>query len=314
MDSLSGISVFALVAETRNFTTAGRELGVSSSAIGKTIARLETKLGVRLFNRNTRSITLTPEGVVFLERCYRILEEVQAAERELSELSGRPSGRLRISVPNATPFTMRLLAGFMKQYPDVELDIDQTGRGNDVIEAGFDAAVRLSLNHDLRLASRSLGTYERVLVGAPDYFKRRGTPRAFDELAGHSAIYYRLPGTGKAEPCGSNSSSMSLPESMKEAVVCNGVDGVLLMTKMGAGLALLPQFLVQPALEAGELVRVLSSHQFNSVTLSLVWPKSRQDTPKLRALIDYLGQHPIAAAEAANAHHLVEAASQSEAA
>lgn len=288
MDSLTGMSVFALVAETRSFTAAGRMLGVSSSAVGKSIARLETKMGVRLFSRSTRTINLTAEGAVFLERCRRILEEVQAAEHELTQLSGRPSGQLRLNVPYAAPFVIRLLSGFLKQFPGIELDIDQSGRATDVVEAGFDAAVRVVTSSDARLGSRTLGKFERILIGSPEYFRHRGTPRTLSDLADHACIHYRLPCSGKLQQWSPLRGATDSAQAIPETVICNGVDGVLSLAKQGLGIACLPQYIAQAALNSGELVRVLGEYACEEQTLSLVWPKARQDNPKLKSLLDYL--------------------------
>src|SRR5450830_1475720 len=124
MDSLNGFMVFVQVAETRSFVAAGRLLGVSASAVGKSVARLEEKLGVRLFHRSTRSITLTAEGTLFLERSRRILAEIEAAELELSETRQAPKGRLRISLPLVSALLMPALTAFMHRYPDIALDVD----------------------------------------------------------------------------------------------------------------------------------------------------------------------------------------------
>ena len=134
MDSLGGITMFVAVAETRSFTKAANQFGVSSSAVGKSIARMEERLAVRLFHRSTRSITLTAEGALFLQRCRRILGEVEAAEAELSELSGAPRGRLRVSTPQLTSLIMPTLTGFMHKYPDITLEIDLSERMVDIIE------------------------------------------------------------------------------------------------------------------------------------------------------------------------------------
>jgi DNA-binding transcriptional LysR family regulator len=177
MDSLSGIAMFVQVAETRSFTETGRLLGVSSSAVGKSIARTEERLGVRLFHRNTRSITLTAEGALFLERCRRILGEVEAAEAELSDAAGSPRGRLRISTPQLTGLIMPALDGFMVQYPEIELDIDFSDRMVDIIEEGFDAVIRTGEQHDSRLVLRRLGSCDQVLVASTGYLKKHGVPK-----------------------------------------------------------------------------------------------------------------------------------------
>lgn len=157
MESLSSLNVFVHVAETRSFVAAGRILGVSASAVGKSIARMETKLKVRLFHRSTRSVTLTAEGALFLERSRRIVAELEAAESELSQLSENPRGRLRLSLPLVSTLLLPVLGEFMRRYPDIELDLDFTDRVVDVVEEGFDAVVRTGQMVDSRLSMRKLG-------------------------------------------------------------------------------------------------------------------------------------------------------------
>ncbi|MDR5661225.1 LysR family transcriptional regulator, partial [Burkholderia cenocepacia] len=134
--------VFVQVAETRSFVAAGRALGLSASAIGKRIARLEARLNVRLFHRSTRSITLTAEGARFLERCRRVIAEIDAAERELTQSVEAPRGRLRVSLPTIGTLLLPVLADFMAAYPEIELDIDFSDRIVDVIDEGFDVVLR----------------------------------------------------------------------------------------------------------------------------------------------------------------------------
>src|ERR1700756_81684 len=166
MDSLGSLNVFVQAAEARNFTVAGRQLGVSSSAIGKAVARMEERLGVRLLHRSTRSITLTAEGALFLERCRRIFSEIEAAELELSQTHEAPRGTLRVGLPLVGTLMMPTVAAFMRAYPEIMLDLDFSDRVIDVIEEGFDAVVRFADAGDTRLMSRSLGTYSRRLVAA----------------------------------------------------------------------------------------------------------------------------------------------------
>src|SRR6202047_1399 len=167
MDSLWSLNAFVQAAETRSFTVAGRQLGVSASAIGKAVARMEERLGVRLFHRTTRSITLTAEGALFLERCRRIFSEIEAAELELSKTHEAPRGILRVSLPLAGMLMMPPLVAFMRTYPEIILDLDFSDRVVDVIEEGFDAVVRFAEVGDSRLMSRALGTCRRRLVAAP---------------------------------------------------------------------------------------------------------------------------------------------------
>ena len=176
MDSLGSLNAFVRAAEARSFTVAGRQLGVSSSAIGKAVARMEERLGVRLLHRSTRSITLTAEGARFLERCRRIFSEIEAAELELSQTHEAPRGTLRVALPLAGMLMMPTLAAFMRAYPEIMLDLDFSDRVVDIIEEGFDAVVRFADAGDTRLMSRALGMYQRRLVAAPDYLAARGVP------------------------------------------------------------------------------------------------------------------------------------------
>ena len=144
MDSLGSLNAFVRAAEARSFTVAGRQLGVSSSAIGKAVARMEERLGVRLLHRSTRSITLTAEGALFLERCRRIFSEIEAAELELSQTHQAPRGTLRVGLPLAGMLMMPTLVAFMRVYPEITLDLDFSDRVVDVIEEGIDAVVRFA--------------------------------------------------------------------------------------------------------------------------------------------------------------------------
>ena len=291
MESLVGITTFVQVAEIGSFAEAGRVLGISASAVGKTVARLEEQYKVRLFHRSTRSITLTAEGALFLERCRRIQSEVEAAEAELSDAAGAPRGKLRVSMPQLTGLLMPLLNGFMELYPEIELDIDLSDRMVDIIEEGFDVVVRTGEQNDSRLVARRLGSCAHVLVGAPAYFKQRGIPQTPDDLAAHACLQHKFPATGKLERWplrrGPSEADPALPETM----VSNTIEAIAFMALHDKGIAFLPTFLVKEELERGALVRVLDDYLDKTVTFWMLWPASRYTAPKLRVFIDYLSQH-----------------------
>jgi DNA-binding transcriptional LysR family regulator len=291
MDSLSGIAMFVQVAETRSFTEAGRQLGVSSSAVGKAIARLEERLHVRLFHRSTRSITLTAEGALFLERCRRILSEVNAAEAELSGLAGKPRGRLRVGTPQLGSLMMPAFDGFMARYPEIELDIDMSDRMVDVIEEGFDAVIRTGDQTDSRLAARRLGASAHVLVASPRYLKRHGTPRQPRELEKHFCLQHKVPATGKLErwplKLDASEPELALPETM----TANTVEPLAYAAIQGRGIAFVPAFLVREALQGGQLMTVLDDYMDRQVVFWMLWPASRYASPKLRVFIDYMSAH-----------------------
>ena len=196
---LGSLNAFVRAAEARNFTAAARQLGVSSSAVGKAVARMEERLGVRLFHRSTRSITLTAEGVLFLERCRRIFSEIEAAELELSQTQEAPRGTLRVGLPLVGMLMIPTLAAFMRTYPEIMLDLDFSDRIIDVIEEGFDAVVRFAEVGDSRLMTRALGTYRRRLAAAPAYLAAKGVPLIPDDLKAHACLHHKFPTSGKLE-------------------------------------------------------------------------------------------------------------------
>jgi len=291
MDSLSGISMFVLVAETRSFTKAGQQLGVSSSAVGKSIARMEERLAVRLFHRSTRSINLTAEGTLFLERCRRILGEVEAAEAELSEVTEAPRGRLRVSTPQLTGMMMPVLDAFMKEYPDIALDVDLSERLVDVIEDGFDAVVRTGEPNDSRLTARRLGSCRQVMVATPAYLAQRGVPHHPRDLAQHSCVLHKFPTTGKLEPWPFLLDEDEPEPILPERLTCNSTEAIIYGAKHGKGIALLPTCTVHSELASGQLVIVLDEFIDKVVTFWILWPASRYASPKLRVFIDFMQQN-----------------------
>ena len=291
MDSLSGISIFVAVAESRSFTKAGNLFGVSSSAVGKSIARMEERLSVRLFHRSTRSITLTTEGALFLDRCRRILSEVEAAEAELSEASGSPRGRLRVSAPQLTELIMSALDGFLREYPAIELDVDLSDRMVDVIEEGFDAVIRTGTHHDSRLAARRIGSCKQVVVSTPDYLKQHGVPGHPRELALHHCLLHKFPATGKIERWPFNLDPEEPEPQLRERLTCTTIEAITHALLQGHGIAFLPTFIVRDELENGQVVTVLDDYMDQTVTFSMLWPASRFASPKLRVFIDYVVQH-----------------------
>ena len=291
MDNLAGFTAFVQAAETRSFVAAGRVLGISASAVGKSIARLEERLGVRLFHRSTRSIALTSEGTVFLERCRRILGEIEAAELELSNSKSAPRGRLRVSLPQVGSLLNPVLVEFARAYPLVELDLDFSDRRVDVIEEGYDAVVRAGESADSRLMSRQLGQFQLQLVAAPAYLAQHGTPLLPADLVHHTCLLYKFPSSGKVE-------AWPLPEwqalhaaGLPALLHCNNVDTLLHFAESGLGIAALPDFAVRAALAAGRLQPVLDAHRQHDGAFRILWPSSRHLTPKLRAFIDFLATH-----------------------
>ena len=291
MDSLGALKVFARAAETRSFTDAGQQLGLSPSAVGKAVGRLEERLGVRLFHRSTRSITLTQEGQQFLESCRRIFSEIDAIETGFAQAKGAPQGKLRVSLPLIGMLMMPTLSQFMRAYPKIELDLDFTDHLVDVITDGFDVAVRTGEASDSRLITRTLGTYRLQLVGAPAYFARAGRPQGPEDLLDHACMHHRYPTTGKLQrwplvrPASGN--DLMLPMTASSSTI----EPLIALAESGLGIACVPNFAIRRQIADGSLIVVLDDHVEHSGTLRAVWPSSPYAAPKLRAFVDFMAAH-----------------------
>src|SRR5712672_1060888 len=273
MDSLGSLNAFVRAAEARSFTVAGRQLGVSSSAIGKAVARMEERLGVRLFHRSTRSITLTAEGALFLERCRRIFSEIEAAELELSQTHEAPRGTLRVGLPLGGMLMMPTLVAFMRAYPEIILDLDFSDRVIDVIEEGFDAVVRFADAGDTRLMSRALGPYRRRLVAAPAYLAAKGVPLIPDDLKAHACLHHQFPTSRKLEQWPLGPEHAAIETELPRTAVASTIEPLIYMAEQGVGIACLPDFAIGRQLREGVLVAVLDDYTDPdpSGTLRVLW-------------------------------------------
>ncbi|MGF6571843.1 DNA-binding transcriptional LysR family regulator [Paraburkholderia sp. GAS333] len=301
MDRFGSLNVFVRAAETRSFTEAGRQLGISSSAVGKAISRLEGRLGVRLFHRSTRSIALTPEGAIFLTRCQRIIGEIEAAETELALANAEPRGRLRVSMPMVSTLMMPVIGAFMIAYPDITLDIDFSDRMVDVIEEGFDVATRTGDVADSTLITRTMGTFRQVIVGSPAYFARRGVPTEPEQLREHACLQHRFPTTGKLRRWPLSRDGETLDIDLPTVAIVTAVEPLILLAEQGLGLVCAPDFTVRARLAEGSLVAVLEPFLDSPSAFRALWPSGRQMSPKARVFIDYLTEHLFPAQASATA-------------
>ena len=291
MDSYSGMTIFVQVAELRSFAAAGQRLGISASAVSKGVARLEQKLGVRLFQRSTRSVSLTAEGTLFLDRCRRILAEISAAENELASTTASPQGRLRVSLPLVSGLMWPVLSAFASHYPQIELDLDFSDRLVDVVDEGFDAVVRTGELSDSRLMSKRLGISRFVCVGAPRYFEQHGIPERPEDIARHACLLHRFPSTGLLEKWRLQRDDEDVNMNPAASMTSNHLETLRHMAIQGHGIAYLPDFAVKTALDRGELVTVLDKWSGAASTFWILWPSNRQLSPRVRAFVDFMAEH-----------------------
>ena len=288
MEKLNSINVFVRAAETLSFVAAGRALGVSASAVGKSVANLEASLGVRLFRRTTRRVALTEEGALFHERCRRILDDLRDAEAMLTDTARAPRGRLRIGLPAiGYRFLLPVLPEFGRLFPDIDLDLDFDDRIVDLIENDLDAVIRSGDLTDSTLVSRRLGPFRFILCASPDYLARRGQPHCPQDLETHECLRYRVPTTGKLQ-------EWSLPNAgtrglmLPTAMTCSNMEAIREAALRGLGIAYMPDFLALDPLQNGSLCRVLEQYPARTGQFWVLWPSSRHLSPKLRVFVDYL--------------------------
>jgi len=292
MDSFSGLESFVRAADLQSFARAGRDLGISASAVGKNVARLEAQMGVRLFHRTTRQVRLTAEGAMFHERCRRILDELGDARAMLQDAVATPRGRLRVSLPTiGYRFLLPILPAFKARFPEIELDLDFNDRLVDVVAEGVDVAIRSGELVDSQLVARRLGPFSFVLAASPAYLARHGVPQVPADLARHSCLRYKFVTGGKIEDW----DLPGLPPQLPPGLVCNNMEAMLGAAVAGLGIAYMPDFLARDALRRGELQRVLAAHLVRQGQFSALWPSSRQLSPKVRAFVDFASEHMFTA-------------------
>ncbi|EAB9860616.1 LysR family transcriptional regulator [Salmonella enterica] len=290
MNLVDGIEAFVKIADLGSFAAAARELNISPSAVSKLVGKTEEELGARLLNRNTRGLSLTQEGEMFLERCRMILNELKSAKEELSSISSEPRGKLRVSMPNMPSFFVPLISRFIELYPAVMLEVALSDRLVDVVDEGFDAVIRVGQLSDSRLTARSLGNCPMNLVASPEYLKRYGTPSCVDDLGSHSCIQYRYPSSGRTEPWPLlNAGAGDI--NIIPAVVCNNTDVRLGLALNGKGIVFMPRLLTEKYLASGELEIVLGDIVGRSYDMNIVWPTNRYTTPRLKSFVSFMVEY-----------------------
>jgi DNA-binding transcriptional LysR family regulator len=288
MDKLGTLGIFAQAAECGSFVAASKRLGLSSSAVGKAIARLEQEMGVRLFHRSTRSMTLTEEGSFFLDTCRRILSELDAAQAQLSRSHARPRGLLRVSFPLTGMLLMPAISAFMEAYPEIELDLDFTDRLVDVIEEGFDAVVRTGEVGDTRLMSRKLGAFRHRIVASPGYLDTNGFPQTPEDLLRHRCMHHRYANSGKLEPWPLVRDGKDLRLALPTTTVASTLEPLIHLAENGFGITCLPNFAVAQQLADGKLRPILDDFTAETGVFRALWPTSRYLSPKIRVFVDFM--------------------------
>lgn len=289
------MAVFVRAVESGGFSPAARALALTPSAVSKVVTRLEDRLGVRLLNRTTRSLSLTPEGEQYFTRAQRILAEIEQAEGEVTRARLAPRGLLRAhtSVAFGLHQLPPVLPEFVARYPEIELMLTVTDRLADLVDEGIDVAVRLGKLPDSTLVTRKITDIERVVCAAPSYLAKHGTPKAPDDLRQHNCLrLFTQPALSVWPFNDPHARGRPRMIEVEGRLSANNADTLLQMAVGGLGIARLADLTVGAALQSGALVPVLAEyHYVEPVPLQALMPPGRHRLPKVTAMVDFLIEH-----------------------
>lgn len=288
MDKYQEMRVFTAVVDAASFVAASEALGMSKAAVSRYVSELEQRLGVRLMHRTTRKLSLTPEGEVFLARCRDILVSIEASEAEISARSVTASGLLKVSVPVSFGIShlAPLWSEFLDKHPGVTLDVQLADRVIDLVDEGFDLAVRIARLPDSSLISRRLASTRLVLCASPSYLKRRGMPQHPSELTQHDVVSYSLMAMGDQWQFTGPEGEVSVK--VRPRMWSNNGDTCIAAALQGAGIQLQPTFLIGKHLAIGQLVEILPRYRSVELGIYAVYPSRKFVLPKVRALVEFL--------------------------
>ncbi|MCA1498166.1 MULTISPECIES: LysR family transcriptional regulator [Bradyrhizobium] len=290
MDRLTSMAVFVRAVDLGSFAAAADALEMSGPMVGKHVRFLEERLGARLLNRTTRRQSLTDAGQAYYERCRAVLSEAEAADSVVADQLSEPRGRLRVTMPALlgrhciAPLLMKLA----RKYPHLELDLSFGDPIADIVEAGYDLAIRTGdLDDQSGLIARRIASQRMVVCGARSYLRTSGKPKSLDDLAAHQAIIYR--GSGRVRPWLFPQEGAPPREIMPSGRLrLDDLEAIADAAAQGMGLAWLPYWLVRERLDTGALVNLFSSQPQFLYECHALWPRSPRLPPKVRAAVDIL--------------------------
>lgn len=278
--------VFARVVQAGSFTTAAAKLGMPKSTVSRKVSELEERLKSRLLQRTTRKLSLTDAGRTYYDYCARIAVEIEDAERAVSRLRETPRGLLRVTAPINVEFLGPIIADFLKRYPEIRLDLLCTARAVDLVEEGFDVAIRAGALADSTLIARTLGNTPWHLVATPGYLKKQGRPRSPEDLKKHDCLFFgggRNPVELRLEK-----GDVSVQLALFARLIVSDMAILQAVATAGLGIAILPAMRSVQELATGRLKRVLPEWNPPSTPVHVVYPSSRHLSPIVKTFVDHL--------------------------
>jgi DNA-binding transcriptional LysR family regulator len=287
MDRLDAMRLFVRIVERRSFTLAAQDIGIPRSTVTQAIKQMEERLGVRLLQRTTRHVSPTLDGEAYYRRCLTIIADIEDAEGAFS--GALPRGLLRIEVQGtlARHFLVPGFPDFLRQYPEIEISMSESERWIDVVREGVDCVLRFGNLPDSDMVARRVTMLERLTCAAPAYLARFGTPADLESLEHHRMIGLRSLTTGQLRPFEFLESGTVQRVEMPATVSVTGTESYLATALLGFGLFQVPRFHAEAALASGALVRVLAEWEVPPVPVSLLYPRNRQLSPRVRVFLDW---------------------------
>ena len=290
MDKLSEMQVFVAAVRSGSFSAAGRQLELSPSAVSKLISRMESRLGVRLLNRTTRTLSLTEGGQVYFQRCIEIIQDVESAEDALSGFGQVPKGTLRInsSAGFARHQLIPQLSEFQAMYPEIDIELQLSGLSVDLIGGRVDVAIRLGLLEDTSLVARKLGESQRIVCASPAYLEKHGQPQTPEELKQHQCL--RLSTSDSFNQWHFKRQGAREVIDIGHGFVTDNVEALHEYARMGGGIARLSSFMVADDIEAGRLVPLLRHYDIDKQQIHVLYTHRKYLPAKIRVFVDFLLQ------------------------
>lgn len=286
MFSWQGISEFVAVAEKESFTLASRHLRISTAQVSRQVSALENRLGVKLLYRTTRKVSLTESGQVYYRHCRNVLDGLEEAERAIMNLHNHPRGEIRLTAPTTfgEEIIIPLVNDFVVIYPELEVFIHLTNQTMDLVNEGFDLAIRLGKLSDSSMMAKKLSTRIQYVCGSPDYLQANGTPHSLSELEQHNCLlgsldYWRFQESGSTRNV-----------RVSGTISCNSGYGLVDAALKGIGMIQLPDYYVQPYIDEGQLISVLENYREPEEGIWALYPHNRHLSSKIRMLVDFLAE------------------------